>query len=114
MRAVAVWVPVLIEETASVGPQGRQALNSAGAGCVKNEDRVGRSRNEDRVGRRHSVEQAAHSQQRWHPLEDGSWGRVVGRVGAGRKVVEAIMIGKGVVLLQVQNYLYRMVLDHLY
>ena len=84
MRAVAVWVPVLIEETASVDPQGRQALNSAGAGYGKNEDRVGRSRNEDRVGRRQSVEQAAHSQQRWQPLEDGRWGRVVGRVGAGR------------------------------
>ena len=40
--------------------------------------------NEDRVGRRQSVEQAAHSQQRWQPLEDGRWGRVVGRVGAGR------------------------------
>jgi len=84
MRAVAVWVPVLIEETASVDPQGRQALNSAGAGYGKNEDRVGRSRNEDRVGRRQSVEQAAHSQQRWQPLEDGRWGRVVGRAGAGR------------------------------
>ena len=50
----------------------------------REEDRVGRSRNEDRVGRRQSVEQAAHSQQRWQPLEDGRWGRVVGRVGAGR------------------------------
>ena len=84
MRAVVVRVPVLIEETASVDPQGRQALNSAGAGYGKNEDRVGRSRNEDRVGRRQSVEQAAHSQQRWQPLEDGRWSRVVGRVGAGR------------------------------
>ena len=53
MRAVAVQVPVLIEETVSVDPQGRQALNSAGAGYDKNEDRV---------GRRQSVEQAAHSQ----------------------------------------------------
>ena len=92
----------------SVGPQGKQALNSAGAGYGKNEDRVGRSRNEDRVavgralnrrlnedrvgrsrnedrvGRRQSVEQAAHSQERWDPLEDGGWGRVIGRVGAGR------------------------------
>ena len=59
MRAVAVQVPVLIEETVSVDPQGRQALNSAGAGYGKNEDRVGRSRNEDRVGSRQSVEQAA-------------------------------------------------------
>jgi len=42
------------------------------------------SRNEDRVGRRQIVEQAAHSQHQWHPLEDGRWGRVVGRVGAGR------------------------------
>ena len=84
MRAVAVRVPVLIEETASVGPQGRQALNSAGAGYGKNEDRVGRSRNEDRVGRRQSVEQAAHSQQQWQPLGDGRWGRVVGREGADR------------------------------
>ena len=86
-------------ETVSVGPQGKQALNSAGAGYGENEDRVGRSRNEDRVGRRQSVEQAtpsqqrwqpledgrrAHNQQRWQPLEDGRWGRVVGRVGAGR------------------------------
>jgi hypothetical protein len=68
----------------AVGLQGKQALNSAGAGYGRNEDRVGRSRNEDRVGRRQSVEQAAHSQQRWQPLEDGRWGRVVGRVGAGR------------------------------
>jgi len=80
MRAVASRVPVLIE-TASVGPQGKQALNSAGVGYGRNEDLVGRSRNEDRVGRRQSVEQADHSQQRWQPLEDGSWGRVVGRVG---------------------------------
>jgi hypothetical protein len=53
-------------------------------GSSKNEDRVGRSRNEDRVGRRQSVEQEAHSQQRWQPLEDGRWGRVVGREGAER------------------------------
>ena len=46
----------------AVGLQGKQALNSAGAGYGRNEDRVGRSRNEDRVGRRQSVEQAAHSQ----------------------------------------------------
>ena len=63
------------------GSAGKQALNSAGAGYGKNEDHVGRSRNEDRVGRRQSVEQADHSQQRWQPLEDGRWGRVVGRVG---------------------------------
>ena len=106
-------VLVLIEETASVDPQGRQALNSAGAGYDKNEDHVGRSRNEDRVGRRQSVEQAAHSQQRWQPLEDGGWGRVVGR---GRRA----LVGGGhhgcrrVNLFQVQNYLYRTVLDHLY
>ena len=68
----------------SVGLQGKQALNSAGAGYGKNEDRVGRSRNEDRVGRRQSVEQAAHSQQRWQPLEDGGWGRVVGRESGER------------------------------
>jgi hypothetical protein len=54
-----------------------------GTGYGKNEDRVGRSRNEDRVGRRQSVEQAAHNQQRWQPLEDGRWGRVIGRVGDG-------------------------------
>jgi len=63
------------EDRAAVG----RALNRR-----LNEDRVGRSRNEDHVGRRQSVEQAAHSQQRWQPLEDGRWGRVVGRVGAGR------------------------------
>ena len=56
-------------ETVSVGPQGKQALNSAGAGSVENEDRVGRSRNEDHLGRRQSVEQASHSQQRWELLE---------------------------------------------
>ena len=71
-------------KTVSVGPQGKQALNSAGAGQGKNEDRIGRSRNEDRVGRRQIVEQAAHSQQRWQPLEDGSWDRVVGREGGDR------------------------------
>ena len=52
-----------------------------GAGSGKN---VGRSRNEDRVGHRQSLEQAAHSQQRWQPLGDGRWGRVVGREGAER------------------------------
>ncbi len=61
-----------------------RALNYREAGASKNEDRVGRSRNEDRVGRRQSVEQAAHSHQRWQPLGDGRWGRVVGREGADR------------------------------
>jgi hypothetical protein len=51
-------------ETVSVGPQDKQALNSAGAGSGENEDRVGRSRNEDRVGRRQSVEQTVHRQKR--------------------------------------------------
>ena len=61
-----------------------RALNYREAGSSKNEDRVGRSRNEDRVGRRQSVEQGAHSQQQWQPLEDGRWGRVIGREGAER------------------------------
>jgi hypothetical protein len=44
------------------------------------------SKNEDRVGRSQSVEQAAHSQQRWQPLGDGRWGRVVGREDTERSV----------------------------
>ena len=52
-------------------------------------------------------------EQRWQPLEDGRWGRFVGR---GRRA----LVGGGhhgcrrVNLFQVQNYLYRTVLDHLY
>ena len=34
-----------------------------------------------------------HTQQRWQPLEDGRWGRVVGREGE-RKLVEVIMTVK--------------------
>jgi hypothetical protein len=66
------------------GGVGKSSRIRCGAESGKNEDRVGRSRNEDRVCHRQSVEQADHSQQRWQPLGDGRWGRVVGREGAER------------------------------
>jgi hypothetical protein len=72
----------------------RETSSKLEAGSSKNEDHVGRSRNEDRVCRSQIVEQEAHSQQRWQPLEDWPWNRVVGREGTERELGEAMMVGK--------------------
>jgi hypothetical protein len=61
-----------------------QCARDGSGGAQRKCVRVRRSRNEDRVGRWQSVEQAAHSQQRWLSLGDGRWGRVVGREGVVR------------------------------
>jgi hypothetical protein len=44
-------------------------------------------------------------QQRWQPLEDGRWGRVVGREGAERYLGEAMMVVKGIFYIVVTRLL---------
>jgi hypothetical protein len=44
-------------------------------------------------------------EQRWQPLEDGRWGRVVGREGAERQLGEAMMVVKGMFYVVVTRLL---------